>query len=129
MTARLTAAGAVPVFHRSSLFAWVARCKPRHQTLLFAETTHADRDLPGTERVYTLDVSVKRRAERKFMNGRVLALSRQLFQACLDNSAMGPQRRQVAGRIQEPKSFPFLNQGPEVFRCVDHLLSSFGWIG
>ncbi len=124
MTARLTAAGAVPVFHRSSLFAWVARCGPRHQTLLFAETTHEDRDLPGTGRVYTLDVSVKRCAERKFMNGRVLALNRQLFRACLDNSAMGTQRRQVAGRIQEPEPFPFVDDHSQIFAGEQQLLNA-----
>ncbi len=47
----------------------------------------------------------------------------------LNHAAVNTEWCHVARLIEEPKSFPFLNQGPEVFRCVDHLLSSFGWIG
>ncbi len=47
----------------------------------------------------------------------------------LYHAAVDTEWRHVARLIEEPKSLPFLNQGPEVFRCVDHLLSSFGWIG
>lgn len=47
----------------------------------------------------------------------------------LNHAAVDTEWCHVARLIEEPKSFPFLNQGPEVFRCVDHLLSSFGWIG
>ena len=100
------------------------------------------------------------------MNGRVLALSRQLFQACLvtvpnqntllaerrepsgieepeslrssatieigklfrdcslDNSAMGTQRRQVAGRIQEPEPFPFIDDHSQIFAGEQQLLNA-----
>ena len=47
----------------------------------------------------------------------------------LNNAAVNSEWRHMAWLIKEPESFPFLNQRSEIFRGVDQLLSSFGWIG
>jgi hypothetical protein len=49
--------------------------------------------------------------------------------ALLDHAAVNSVWCHVTWLIKEPESFPFLYKRTKIFRGVDHLLGSLGWVG
>src|SRR5262249_45312015 len=43
---------------------------------------------------------------------------------CLDNTAMCSDRRQMAGLVEEPNAFPFVEKLTQIFRRENQLLSA-----